>query len=55
MIGYRKRIRLGPVGVNVSRRGLGVSAGPRHAKVSKSRSGVTFSASLLGLFWRKRR
>jgi hypothetical protein len=38
--GFRKGIRLAPgVRVNLGRRSLGVSAGPRRAKVSASSSG----------------
>ena len=48
-IGYRKRVGF----LNVSRRGVGVSVGPRHAKISVGRRGVNLTLSLLGAFVRK--
>ena len=54
--GYRrsKRIARG-VRLNVGKRGLGVSVGPRHAKVSVNTSGRrSLYLSLLGFFFRKR-
>jgi Protein of unknown function (DUF4236) len=54
--GYRRSRRLAPgVRLNVSKRGLGLSVGPRHAKLSantRGRRSVYLSA--LGLFFRKR-
>jgi hypothetical protein len=54
--GYRrsKRIARG-VRLNVGKRGVGVSAGPRHAKVSVNTGGRrSVYLSLLGFFFRKR-
>ena len=54
--GYRRSRRLAPgVRLNISKRGLGLSVGPRHAKLSantRGRRSVYLSA--LGLFFRKR-
>jgi uncharacterized protein DUF4236 len=54
--GFRKSRRLLPgVRLNVSKRGLGVSVGPRGAKVSANTRGRrSLSLSLLGFFFRKR-
>ena len=54
--GYRRSRRVGPgVRVNVGKRGLGFSVGPRHAKVSMNTRGRrSLSLSLLGFFFRKR-
>lgn len=54
--GFRKSWKVAPgVRVNLSRRSVGLSAGPRGAKVSvNSRREKRASAGLLGLFWRKR-
>jgi hypothetical protein len=54
--GYRrsKRIARG-VRLNVGKRGVGMSVGPRHAKLSASTSGRrSLYLSLLGCFIRKR-
>jgi hypothetical protein len=54
--GYRrsKRIARG-VRLNVGKRGVGVSVGPRHAKVSANTTGRrSVYLSLFGLFFRKR-
>jgi hypothetical protein len=54
--GYRrsKRIARG-VRLNVGKRGVGVSVGPRYAKVSVNTSGRrSLYVSLLGFFFRKR-
>jgi Protein of unknown function (DUF4236) len=53
---YRRSRRIAPgLRLNVSKRGLGVSAGPRHAKVSASTSGRrSLYLSALGFFFRKR-
>jgi uncharacterized protein DUF4236 len=54
--GYRrsKRIARG-VRLNVGKRGVGVSVGPRHAKLSANTSGGrSLYLSLLGFFFRKR-
>jgi Protein of unknown function (DUF4236) len=54
----RKRILPG-VTLNLSKRGAGVSVGPRGAKISAGRSGLTATLSLLGTglayVWRRRR
>jgi len=54
--GYRRSRRIAPgVRLNLGKRGLGVSVGPRHAKVSvnsRGRRGLYLSA--LGVFFRKR-
>ena len=54
--GYRRSRKVGPgMRLNVSRRGLGVSLGPRHAKVSASTRGRrSLYLSALGFFFRKR-
>jgi hypothetical protein len=54
--GYRRSKRLGRgVRLNVGKRGVGVSVGPRHAKVSVNTSGRrSLYLSLLGFFFRKR-
>jgi Protein of unknown function (DUF4236) len=54
--GYRRSKRLGRgVRLNVGKRGVGVSAGPRHAKLSVNASGRrSLYLSLLGFFFRKR-
>jgi hypothetical protein len=45
--------------LNLSKRGPGISVGPRGAKVSGGRRGITATLSLLGTglayVWRKRR
>jgi hypothetical protein len=54
--GYRrsKRIARG-IRLNVGKRGVGMSVGPRHAKVSVNTSGrPSLYLSLLGFFFRKR-
>lgn len=53
---YRKRRRIVPgVNVNLTRRGLGVSIGPRGAKVSANTRGRSFlSLAFHGLGLRKR-
>ena len=54
--GYRrsKRIARG-VRLNVGKRGVGVSVGPRHAKVSANTTGrQSVYLSLFGFFFRKR-
>jgi len=54
--GYRRSRKIAPgLRLNVGKRGLGVSAGPRHAKVSvntRGRRSLYFSA--LGFFFPKR-
>jgi hypothetical protein len=54
--GYRKSKRLARgVRLNVGKRGVGVSVGPCHAKVSVNTSGRrSVYLSLLGFFLRKR-
>jgi Protein of unknown function (DUF4236) len=54
--GYRRSRRLAPgVRLNVSKRGLGLSVGPRHAKLSANTRGRrSLYVSALGLFFRKR-
>jgi hypothetical protein len=54
--GYRKSKRLARgVRLNVGKRGVGVSVGPRHAQVSVNTSGRrSVYLSLLGFFLRKR-
>jgi hypothetical protein len=53
---YRRRRRIAPgVRLNVSKRGLGVSVGPRGAKLSTNTRGQrSLYLSLFGLFFRKR-
>jgi Protein of unknown function (DUF4236) len=54
--GFRRRKKIGPgLFLNVSKRGLGVSAGRRGATVSRSAGGrKQVSLGWKGLFWRKR-
>jgi hypothetical protein len=54
--GYRRSKRLTRgVRVNVGKRRVGLSVGPRHAKVSVNTSGRrSLYLSLLGFFFRKR-
>jgi len=54
--GYRRSRRIAPgVRLNLSKRGLGLSTGPRHAKISVSPRGRrSLSLSLRGFFFRKR-
>jgi hypothetical protein len=53
---FRRRRRIVPgVNLNLSSRGLGVSAGPRGAKVSANTSGRSFlSLAFRGLGFRRR-
>jgi hypothetical protein len=51
----RKRKRVGPFDVNLSKRGLGLSGGSRRARLSSGRSGRRFSFRLArGLGFRRR-
>jgi hypothetical protein len=54
--GYRRSRRIGPgVRLNVGKRGLGLSVGPRRAKVSANTRGRrSLYLSALGFFFRKR-
>lgn len=54
--GYRKRKKIGPgLFLNLSKSGVGVSAGRRGASVSRSARGrKQLSLGWRGLFWRKR-
>jgi hypothetical protein len=54
--GYRRSSRVAPgVRLNLSKRGLGVSMGPRHWKLSANTRGRrSLYVSALGLFFRKR-
>jgi len=54
--GYRRSRRIAPgVRLNLGKRGLGVSVGPRHAKLSvNSRGRRSLYLSALGLLFRKR-
>ena len=54
--GYRRSRRIAPgVRLNVSKRGLGFSAGPRGAKLSANTRGRrSLYLSALGFFFRKR-
>jgi hypothetical protein len=54
--GYRRSRRIAPgVRLNLGKRGIGMSVGPRHAKISANTSGRrSLSFSLLGFFFRKR-
>jgi hypothetical protein len=54
--GYRKSRRIAPgARLNLSKRGFGISAGPRGAKVSvNSRGQRTLWLSKLGFFFRRR-
>ena len=55
-LGFRKSFKLAPgLRLNVSKRGFGVSAGPRGAKLSANMRGQRrASLGRRGLFWRKR-
>ncbi|MDX6370523.1 MAG: hypothetical protein QOG93_2025 [Gaiellaceae bacterium] len=54
--GYRRSRRIAPdVRLNLGKRGVGMSVGPRHAKVSMNTRGRrSVYLSLLGFFFRKR-
>jgi Protein of unknown function (DUF4236) len=54
--GFRRSRRIAPgVRLNIGKRGLGVSVGPRHAKVSANARGRrSLYLSALGFFFRKR-
>ncbi len=54
--GYRKSKKIAPgIRLNLSKSGLGVSAGKRGASVSRSAKGKhQASVGWKGLFWRKR-
>jgi len=54
--GYRRSRRVAPgVRLNLNKRGIGVSVGPRHAKLSvNSRGRRSLYLSALGFFFRKR-
>jgi hypothetical protein len=54
--GFRRSRRIAPgVRLNIGKRGLGLSVGPRHAKVSaNSRGRRSLYLSALGFFFRKR-
>jgi Protein of unknown function (DUF4236) len=53
--GYRRCRRIAPgVRLNLGKRGLGVSVGPRHAKLGVNSRGRSLYLSALGLFFRKR-
>jgi len=54
--GYRRSRRIAPgLRLNMSKRGLGVSVGPRHAKLSANTRGRrALYLSALGFFLRKR-
>jgi hypothetical protein len=53
---FRKRKKIAPgLYVNLTNRGAGISAGPRHAKVSANTRGrSSLSLSLRGLIYRRR-
>jgi hypothetical protein len=52
---FRKRKRLGPLSVSLSKSGLGLSGGSRRARLSIGSSGPRFSFRLgRGLYFRKR-
>ena len=53
--GFRKSKKIGKgLRLNVSKRGVGVSGGPRHARISANTRGQKrASLSFLGMFWRK--
>jgi hypothetical protein len=44
---YRRRKKLGPLSLNLSKRGLGLSGGTRRARLSIGPSGPRFSLRLL--------
>ncbi len=54
--GYRKRKKLAPgVHLNIGKRGLGLSFGPKGAKLAiNSRGRRSGSLSWKGFFWRKK-
>jgi hypothetical protein len=52
---FRKTKRLGPLSLNLSKRGLGLSGGTRRGRLSIGPSGRRFSFRIArGLSWRKR-
>jgi hypothetical protein len=54
--GFRKSVKLAPgVRLNLGKRGAGVSVGRRGVRASANTRGQrSLSASLLGLFWRRK-
>jgi hypothetical protein len=54
--GFRRSRRIAPgVRLNIGKRGLGLSVGPRHAKIgANSRGRRSLYLSALGFFFRKR-
>lgn len=50
----RKRKRFGPLSLNVSKSGLGLSAGVRGARLGIGPSGMWFFGGLKWLFFRKK-
>jgi len=54
--GFRRSRRIAPgVRLSLGKRGFGVSAGPKHAKVSANTRGrKSLNLSALGFFFRKR-
>lgn len=50
----RKAFRLGPVRLNLSKSGLGVSVGVKGARISTGPAGTQFHAGRHGLYYRKR-
>jgi Protein of unknown function (DUF4236) len=55
-LGFRRRKRIAPgLTMNLSKRGVGVSAGRKGATVSRSATGrKQLSLDFKGLFWRER-
>ncbi|HEV2706376.1 MAG TPA: DUF4236 domain-containing protein [Pyrinomonadaceae bacterium] len=51
---FRKSINFGPLRLNFSKRGVGVSAGVRGARVSKGPSGTYLNVGRGGLSYRKK-
>lgn len=51
--GFRRGVRVGPFRLNVSKRGLSMSAGVRGARVNLSSRGLGVSGSALGFTYRK--
>jgi len=49
---FRKSIRIGPVRLNLSKSGLGVSAGVKGLSVSTGRRGTYLNAGRKGLYYR---
>ena len=51
---FRKSFRLGPVRLNLSKSGLGISGGVKGARLGLSARGAYIAGGLKGIYFRKR-